>query len=354
MHPILAAPRRLALYLGLWALAGVLLAALLVAQVGFGWASALLVSLPLAWLYAFVCLSAWYVARGMPLSATASVRIVATALTASAIASAGWIVAARIWIRWLLDRAWLTSLPRGTAGLDTVLTTFGILIYLLWLAIAYLVAVFDRTRQAERRELQVQVLARESELRLLRAQIDPHFLFNSLHSISALTATDAAAARRMCLLLADFLRESLALGAQDRITLAREVSLVERFLAVERVRFGDRLAAAIEVAPEAETCLVPPLLLQPLVENAITHGIAHIVDGGTISVRASRDGGRLRVWLMNPCDPDRPRRAGAGVGIANVRARLAALHGDAAQLSVKEEGGVWRTELSLPAVVEAV
>ena len=145
----------------------------------------------------------------------------------------------------LARRGWLSMPSRGFAGVDTLLLGFGLLLYLLSLAVSYLLAAFELSREAERRALRGQVLAREAELRLLRAQIDPHFLFNSLHSISALTGSDPAAARRMCLLLADFLRESLVLGAQDRITLDRELGLVERFLAVERVRFGDRLAGDI-------------------------------------------------------------------------------------------------------------
>ena len=152
----------------------------------------------------------------------------------------------------------------------------------------------------------------------------------------------------MCVLLADFLRESLALGGESRITLARELGLVARFLAVERVRYGDRLRDEIVVSDEADKSLVPPLLLLPLVENAVTHGIAHVLSGGTVTVTAGRIGGRLHVVVENPCDPDRPRRAGAGVGLANVRARLTTLHGNEARFAAGEADGVWRVELTLP------
>ena len=364
MHPILARGSRLALYLALWVAVGVLLGALLVAQVGLGWQAAGLVALPLALLYAFVCLSAWYVSRGMPLAATGAVRIVATAVTASAISSAMWLVAARSWVYWLSGRGLIPAIA-STAGLYALLSAFGLLLYLLSLAVSYLVAVFEHTRAAERGALQVQVLAREAELRMLRAQIDPHFLFNCLHSISALTGSNATAARRMCLLLADILRDSLALGAETRITLGRELGLVARFLAVERVRYGDRssswpgpgVRSGVRLGVECvfgagpDECLVPPLLLQPLVENAVTHGIAHLLAGGTVTVTAARVGGRLQVAVENPCDPDRSRRGGTGVGLANVRARLLTLHGEDARFSAGERDGVWRVELSLPAVV---
>ena len=172
----------------------------------------------------------------------------------------------------------------------------------------------ERWREAETRQLALQVLAREAELKALRTQIDPHFLFNSLHSISALTTVDPAGARRMCLLLGEFLRLSLKLGAEDRIPLAEEMALVDRFLGIEQVRFGDRLRASVTLDPGAAACEVPPLLLQPLVENAARHGVAELVDGGLIDERAVRRGDRVIVSVENPCDPDRRVRAGAGVG----------------------------------------
>ena len=165
------------------------------------------------------------------------------------------------------------------------------------------------------------MLAREAELRSLRAQIDPHFLFNSLHSISALTTADPPNARRMCLLLGDFLRQTLALGGADRITLSREVALIENSLAIERVRFGDRLTVAVD-AGDAGDCLVPPPLLQPLVENAVTHGIAQARgrDGqGHGRPRRRLAAGRGRQSLRSGS----PKRGGTGVGLANVRAGCA-------------------------------
>ena len=129
------------------------------------------------------------------------------------------------------------------------------------------------------------MLAREAELRSLRTQIDPHFLFNTLHSISALTTADPPSARRMCVLLGDFLRDSLALGALDRITNDRELQLATRFLEIERVRFGDRLRIDANSSANG-TWRVPPLLLQPLVENAVTHGVAHLIEGGVIESRS--------------------------------------------------------------------
>jgi two-component system sensor histidine kinase AlgZ len=342
MHPILARRRLLALYLGVWVLVAGLLGVLLVAQAGLSWWHSALVALPLSLVYAFICLSAWYVARGMPMATTGAVRIVATSLIAAVVSSAGWLAIGRLWIGALITRGWIKDV-----SVHSLIFGIGVLLYLLSLAVSYLLATFEETREAERRALQVQVLAREAELRFLRAQIDPHFLFNSLQSISALTSVDPAAARRMCLLLAEFLRESLALGSEHRIALRRELKLIERFLDVERVRFGPRLQVEVS-ASGVDGCLVPPLLLLPIVENAVTHGVAHVLEGGLVRVVASRRSRHVVITVENPCDRDRPRGQGAGLGLSNVRARLSAEHGSEAWMSTSEREGKWRVELLIP------
>ena len=348
MHPILARGSRLALYLGLWGLVSALLAQLIAGRAGLTWLQAASVALPVALVYAFVCLSAWYVARSLPIKTTGTARILFTGIVSSTLSSAVWLAVAGYWLSVLVARGWLPESARG-GGYNSLIFGFGVLLYLLALAVGYLLVLFEESRATDRRTLEVQVLAREAELRSLRSQLDPHFLFNCLHSISALTTADPAAARRMCLLLAEFLRETLALGSESRITVARELKLVDRFLAVERIRFGDRLDVDLAADASAATCLVPPLLLQPLVENAVTHGIAHLLDRGTIRIAASRTPARLSIVVENPCDPDRPRGTGAGVGVSNVRKRLGALYGAEAIVNSSEQGGVWRMELSFPA-----
>jgi histidine kinase len=347
MHPILARSSRLALYLGAWTLVGMLLAALLAGPGGLSATRSLVVAIPLALVYAFFCLSAWYVARSTPLGPTGGVRLIATALTASAISSAAWLVVARGWLELFAEGNRIAAAELFPA-LRALIFGFGLLLYLLSISVSYLLAAFERSRDAERRGFEAQVLAREAELRSLRTQIDPHFLFNTLHSISALTTADPPAARRMCVLLGDFLRDSLALGSKDRITIVRELQLETQFLEIERVRFGDRLRTDIS-SPPSGTWMVPPLLLQPLVENAVTHGVAHVIEGGVIRIAISENGSSLTIDVENPCDPDRPKRTGTGLGLSNVRARLQALYGDRAGISASEADAVWRVRLTLPA-----
>jgi two-component system sensor histidine kinase AlgZ len=347
MHPILARSGRIAAYVAIWLPLGVLLAALLAVQGVLGWTNAVVLAVPMALAYGFLCLSAWYLTRGLPFDRTGAGRVVATAVAAAVVSSAAWLVTARGWIALLRTFGQWSAGPSAFRASAPTVFGFGVLLYLLALAISYLVTAAEASQEAERRSLGLQVLAREAELRALRAQIDPHFLFNSLQSISALTSADPAAARRMCVLLADFLRETLALGARDRIPLSSELALARRFLAVEQLRFGDRLHVEI-TAGGAEACEVPPLLLQPLVENAVTHGIAHALDGGMVRIHAERRASSVTITIENPCDPDRPVGRGTGLGLRNVRERLRSFYGNDAALMTDEIGGRFMARVEMP------
>ena len=182
----------------------------------------------------------------------------------------------------------------------------------------------------------------------LKAQINPHFLFNSLHSISALTSVDPARARQMCVLLSDFLRSTLGLGEKTSVALAEELALARNYLAVEGVRFGARLKVRDEIEDGCHACPVPSLLVQPLVENAITHGISTLAEGGEIRIDVRRSSWALRLVVENDFDPEAPPRRKSGMGLRNVRTRLEARYGSEARLEAGARGGRWRVEVLLP------
>jgi sensor histidine kinase YesM len=349
MHPILGDPRRLAIYLLLWQFIGLLLTLGLRGE--SPWMTAAIFFLPLSFFYGFVCLSAWYVCQAYPLEKGA--RLVNAAMVyvvATAIASGSWVLAGRFWALALDAFSTTFEAQELYEGQQLLLLVVGALLFLLAAAGQYLLIAFQASREAERRAIELDLLAREAELKALRSQIDPHFIFNSLHSISALTASDPAAARRMCLLLADFLRETLRLGSSSRITLADELALADRFLAIEQVRLGQRLQVARDTDPAASGCLVPPLLLQPLVENAVVHGISQLVEGGTIRLAAAREGATLTIRLENPCDPDRSRTRGVGLGLDLLRKRLMTQYGASHAVVANEEEGRFLVEVRMPAV----
>ena len=193
-----------------------------------------------------------------------------------------------------------------------------------------------------------EVLAREAELKALKAQVNPHFLFNSLNSISALTAVDPMKARDMCIRLSDFLRTSLRLGEKAAISFGEELELARTYLEVEQVRFGSRLRVSEQIEAGCADCVVPPLLVQPLVENAIKHGIATLVDGGEITITGKRSANGMEFVIENGFDPDAPTSRKNGLGLRNVRDRLQARFGDAARIDIAVEENRYRVELRLP------
>ncbi len=349
MHPLLANWRRLVAYVAVWELLGILLAPLLVLTGGFLWVEALAMAIPLTAAYAFVCLGAFWVCRAAPLRPDGLVRATRTQLAAGIFSAVLWLLASRGWATLLEQNDLLKGMIERQAKAAPLLFGMGVLLYLLAAALHYVLAAFEASRLAETEALSFQVLSREAELRALRAQIHPHFLFNSLNSINALITAQPEEARRLCLLLGDFLRRSLTFGARDRVTLSEELSLAEDLLAIEKVRFGSRLQFESRVEEAARAWPVPPLVLQPLVENAVTHGIAQCLEGGTVRLTARSEGDRLLVVIDNPRDAESPRRKGTGIGMENVRRRLDALYGREAVLRHQANGDSFRVELEIPA-----
>jgi hypothetical protein len=307
---------------------------------------ALALSAPLCVIYAIVCLSPWYTCRVLPLRRTPVSKLLLQHLLAGAVIAFLWTKLASA-IAWPLERFW----PGLHSRLDPhwpLILGVGLLLYSLAVALHYTYLELEASRDAIRREHVARVLAREAELKALKAQINPHFLFNCLNSISALTSIDPAQAREMCIRLSDFLRNTLRLGEKIAIPFGDEIALVRTYLEVEQVRFGSRLRVEQSIEPGCEHCVVPPLLLQPLVENAVKHGVASLMEGGFIRIRAACSGALLRIVVENDFDPESPSPKRSGLGLANVRNRIETRHGERGQMSVTVNGTVHRVELALP------
>jgi hypothetical protein len=335
MHPIFEKKTWLAGYLAAWTVLGAMLAGLLETPGTVGWRDTLIIAEPLVWFYAFVCLTPWYMCRQLPLDSTNGFKLAANHLGAAILADAIWVQMARA-----IER-WLGLGDRFRAETTTVLAVIGLMLYSLSVALYYMLLAVERSREAE-------VQARDAELRALKAQINPHFLFNSLNSITALTATDPVRAREMCIRLSDFLRSTLGLGERASIPWREELQLARTYLEVEQVRFGARLQVEMDVDDACSDCLVPPLVLQPLIENAVKHGIATLVEGGTITVEGRVNDGLLEVSVENGFDPDSPVPRRSGLGLRNVRNRLATRFGDVAHLSAHATENRFRAELVVP------
>jgi len=314
---------------------GGMLAALLHLPGGaLNWTEALAVSEPLLLFFAFVCLTPWYVCRQLPLESKDKLKVITYHAGTAVLATALWIALARI-----IGHA--LGLDRRLDPVIPALIMVAFLLYLLSVALHYVFLAMEASRRAE-------LEARDAELRALKAQINPHFLFNSLNSITALTASDPGRARDMCICLADFLRSTLGLGERESVTFSEELNLAETYFKVEKHRFMSRLQVDIQVDEGCSTCLVPPLILQPLIENAVKHGIATLVEGGTIQVASRIRDGRLWIKVENGFDPEAPTPRRRGLGLRNVRRRLETRFGSLANLSARVEGTHFLVEITLP------
>jgi len=229
---------------------------------------------------------------------------------------------------------------------------FDLTIYAFILLGWYAFDWYARYRDRELRTAQLESSLQEAKLAALRSQLNPHFLFNALNSVSALMHRDVDAADAMLARIGELLRLTLASDGSQEIRLDEELELLDRYLDVERIRFAERLAVVMDVAPGALEARLPPFSLQPLVENAIHHGVASRDRGGQVTISARRVDGRLQLRVADdgpgPSTPH-PRE---GVGLRNTRARLRQLYGDSQQLQLRQppSGGCevmvelpWRT-----------
>lgn len=348
MHPILSNLRRLLWTMLAWLLAGLVSATILVLTGLAAWQNALFFAIPVLLIYGFIATSSYYVCRSLPLAKRSFFLVSAVFGGASLISGFTWLGICIIWNK--LGRA----LGEPWAGIEIspqlsiVLAIGAVILYLLAILAHDVLIAFENLGAAERRAARAQLLARDAELQVLRSQINPHFLFNSLNSISALTSIAPASARAMTLELANFFRLTLAFSEKTKITLNEEISLCQHFLAIEKIRFGKKLQVKITLDPLSLTSLIPPMLLQPLIENAIKHGIRDLVGGGTIRILSIVRDGWLHIAIQNPVDTQPSSMPGNGTGLKNLQARFASLYADQARVSWVKSTDNFSLEMALP------
>ncbi|MBU0756011.1 MAG: histidine kinase [Planctomycetes bacterium] len=255
-------------------------------------------------------------------------------------------------LKWCLEYSLLRTLsfwirPFGTASILMELINY------FTLLIAYsCIRYYRGYREREARAVQLEAELAKARLQVLKMQLNPHFLFNTLHAVSSLVYDEPAVADRMISRLSDLLRVSLEKSNTQMVPLKEELVFLEHYLDIERIRFKDRLSVVMEIEPEALTASTPSLILQPLVENAVKHGFERSADQGRIIVRGRRDRGKL---VLEVCDNGKGLKEGegkafTGVGLENTRARLLHLYGGEADLSFESpnEAGGFTVTLTMP------
>jgi two-component system, LytTR family, sensor kinase len=229
-----------------------------------------------------------------------------------------------------------------------------VFLLMAWSAAYFAVRLWGAWQAREREATEARRLAQEAQLQMLAYQLNPHFLFNALNSIRAMIEEDRGKARQMVTQLADFLRYSLLARPLREAKLGDELEALEGYLAIEQIRFEDRLRLTIEIAPETRECVVPAFLLHPLVENAIKHG-RHATSDEPLAVRvaAAIVDGRLRVEIANTGVLGASQQEGTGLGLRNVEERLTRMYDGRHRLAVVQDGAWVRATIELPARAHA-
>jgi two-component system, LytTR family, sensor kinase len=342
-------------YFAIWTLIGVAFAGQLYltrAETGnpVTWRFALNRNLMDWYIFAILALPVLWLARRIPLELVDWKRRLTIHIVASILFS----------VLWMVLRAFLLQLTEGrgfwTAFTFALAATFffNVLIYWVIISVTQTLRFYQRDQEREVRTAELEKRLAEARLQALQMQLNPHFLFNTLHAISALMHKDVEAADRMLIRLGDLLRYALESTEEQEVPLQQEIDFLDRYIEIEQTRFGDRLSVQKQIAPETLNALLPNLLLQPIIENAIQHGIEPHARPGRIELKSARVGNALQLevrdngnGLPGGVSPDE------GIGLSNSRARLQQLYGKQSRFDLKNasDGGLvvtivvpWRTK----------
>ncbi|MBI5691466.1 MAG: histidine kinase [Verrucomicrobia bacterium] len=255
----------------------------------------------------------------------------------SAVLSVVWSGIGYGWVYGVVQLPW--SSKYGFWAVFATSCVNGAILFVGWFCIYFFYHLFDRYNRLQIEQLRLATHVKEAELRALKSQINPHFIFNSLNSLRALIDEEPARARQAVTQLANLLRYSLQSGQLETVPFEDELRIVNDYLALEQVRHEERLRVRLDVAPETLALPIPPLLLQTLVENAVKYGISTRPEGGEIGILARREQGSLRLQVTNPGElaagAGLPRSGSTGLGLRNAAERMRLLFGDRARLELR-------------------
>ncbi|MCB0282214.1 MAG: histidine kinase [Calditrichae bacterium] len=348
MHPLLKSSKQIVLLIVSWipVLAGVAFIHTIIASASFR--EALILLGPVMLLEMFLFISVWYICKSTPLEAKNLVTFFIRHIITIVVMNAIWLHVAMLYSEVLnmvyKSTEWSTQFDK----IFPVLMIVGFFVYFLSAMLSYLLLALEQTRVVEQQALQNQLKASQAELRFLRATIHPHFLFNSLTALGTLTRTSAEKAQIVCQQLAEFLRYSLTFSNKDFVTIDEELKHIDNYLGVEKIRMGRRLQTSFSID---ETVLQEKVLsfsLQPLIENAIKHGIEPNLEGGTITLNIQNAEEHIFINISNPKSQNKPKIESTGHGLSNLKSRLKKIYEDDAKILVHDGEMAFSVKLYLP------
>jgi len=309
---------------------------------------AFILTAPVAAGQLLIFLSVWYLCKVTPLNTAGLGAFLARHGITVMVMSAIGLQLSMMYSELLVQLTGLELYRTAFERLVPVLLILSFLVYISGTSISYLILALEEGRQVENLALQSQLKAGRQELQFLKSRIHPHFLFNSLNGLSALCITAPDKARALCLNLADFLRYSFAYSNNNYVTLAEELEHAENYIAIESTRLGNRLkfSSSINTRPDKE--YVISFCLQPLLENAVKHGVETISGGSTVELTIDSNEHYLVVDVSNPWRANSSKRSGSGFGLNNLRDRLKYSYGEKARLTIHKGEQYFSVRLFLP------
>jgi len=345
-HPITGRRSSLLVYSGVWLVLMILQTILLSLYVSLPFNLALADSVTGNLLYALMGLLVWYPIRYIPYKRSSAAYYYTAQAVAAAAVIGLWLALSSGITGLFIDDGELYNAFKKESLIWRLI--FGILLYLVMVLVYYLVIYARSLQERAQQEERLRSLVRESELNLLKSQINPHFLFNSLNSISSLTMSNPDEAREMIIRLSDFLRYSLKNRESEYVALREEMGRMKDYLAIEKIRFGERLLYEMDVENECLDLLVPTMILQPLIENAIKHGVYESLEPVHIKLLCHTGSETMRISLSNNFDPSVPSKRGTGLGLQHVTQRIRLAYGENGRVDWSIQDSLFTVNLIIP------
>lgn len=346
-HPILSDRVRLVVWWLVWLLLGLGQSVLFYFAYGSFINISITDSIISLLIYSGIALSLWYPFRFFNTGPNKPAVLISDLVVTAAISVVIWIVLTRF----LLNMIFQEDINYSTYWDATFSYRLGsgVFLYCLTIMTYYLFVNINRLSEKNAREARLESLLKETELKMLRSQINPHFLFNSLNSISALTITDPEKARNMVIKLSDFMRYSLSEKEERPVSLRSELENLRLYLDIEKVRFGDRLETEEYIDDGCSDIRIPVMLLQPLYENAIKHGVYESTETVKIITSASLSGGIMELSISNNFGSGSASVKGTSTGLINVTRRLELIYGNKSSLQILKGKGIFTVRIFIPA-----
>lgn len=298
-------------------------------------------------IYSGIALALWYPFKFFNSTNTKTPVLISNLVLSGALTVGLWIIITRYLMMLILqgnnnyEAYWAATFPYRVGT--------GVFIYGLIILTYYLFVSLSNLAEKKAREARLESLVKETELKMLRSQINPHFLFNSLNSISSLTITDPEKARDMVVKLSEFMRYALSRKDEQPVSLQSELENLRLYLDIEKVRFGDKLTTVENIENDCLSFKIPVMLLQPLYENAVKHGVYESTESVRIMTQAKIANGYIEIIISNNYDPSPSLRKGTGTGLLNVNRRLELFYGNKASIKTSKENGIYTVTLYMPA-----